>query len=117
MHVDALEVNMNLIGSPLYYLVILAMAVSVISLTVTKTKVFKPLRTWIKSKNEFLGELFSCPYCFSFYPSVLFLMLYESNMRLLSCFAPVDVVVSYLCLVCVTSFFTGFIYKSISQIE
>ena len=118
MHVDALEVNMNIIGSPLYYLVILAMAVSVMSLTVTKTKVFKFLRDWIKSKNKFIGELFSCPYCFSFYPSAVLVVLYGSKIRLLTDgIVSIDYVISYFCLVCLASFFTGFIYKSISQIE
>jgi len=116
-----LIMDWNNVISTVYSLVIIAMAVSVISLTVTKTKVFKPMRLWIKSKSEFFGELFSCPYCFSFYPSVLFIILYAGKLRLiyhfdgyLSC---IDYGISYLCMVCIASFFTGFIYRSISQIE
>jgi len=35
-----------------------------ISFTVTETKVFEPLREWLKKKSKFLGELISCGYCF-----------------------------------------------------
>jgi len=102
------------------------MAVSVISLTVTKTKVFFPLRKWIKSKSEFFGELFSCPYCFSFYPSLLFVSCFYGKLRLTfgPCFhiygveiSPFDFVIVWFAMVCVASFITGFIYRSISQIE
>ena len=117
---------MNWILEPIYYTVILAMAVSVISLTITKTKVFKSLRTSIKEKNEFFGELFSCPYCFSFYPSFLIQFLFYGKLRLTYAWSfilmgvdvhPIDFIVSWFVMVCIASFFTGWIYRSISQIE
>lgn len=125
---------MNWILSPLYYLVIISMAVSVISLTVTKTKVFKPLRLWIDpslaiadSKKSFFGELFSCPYCFSFYPSFALVGYFWENLGLT--FGPngivditftqflVNYTIAWFGMVCLASFVTGFIYRSISQIE
>lgn len=121
MPVDASVVNMSWILSPLYHLVIISMAVSVISLTVTKTKVFKPMRAWIKERSEFFGELFSCPYCFSFYPSIAFILLYAEKLRLIYNFtgflSAIDLTVSYFAVICLASFFTGWIYRSISQIE
>ena len=119
---------MNWIISPLYYLVIISMAVSVISLTVTKTKVFKGMRDSIKSKSEFFGELFSCPYCFSFYPSFIFVAYFWTKLGLTfgPAFPNVDVtfiaffvnyLISWFCMVCVASFITGFIYRAISIIE
>jgi hypothetical protein len=112
--------------------VLLAMAVSVISLTVTKTKVFRPLRQWVYSwskpkpngqsdEHGFFGELISCPFCFSFYPTVLLMALYSDKLRLLSNFAGflgiIDYVISYFVVVCLASIFTGWIFRSISQIE
>jgi len=34
-----------------------------ISFTVTETKLFLPLREWMKKRNAFVGELISCGYC------------------------------------------------------
>lgn len=53
------------------YLTVLALAVSAISVTVTKSSVAKPMREWIKSRSPFLGKLFSCPYCFSHWVSFI----------------------------------------------
>lgn len=120
---------MNML-TPLYYLVIISMAVSVISLTVTKTKVFKPLRLKIdpaigkeNSKKSFWGELFTCPFCFSFYPAFAASILYFGQIRLtfgpvlLGIFPIFDFLICWFCIVCIASFITGFIYRSISQIE
>jgi len=40
-----------------------ALAVSAISLTVTKASVLQPVRDGIKAGNALLGKLVSCPYC------------------------------------------------------
>ena len=101
----------------LYYLVIISMVVSVIALTVTKTKVFKPLRVLIKTKSEFFGELFSCPFCFSFYPSFGLTLLYFSYLRFTNVIVQFDFIIVWFSIVCISSFLTGFIYRSISQIE
>ncbi len=98
-------------------MLIVASAVGTISLTVTKTKIFKPLREWIKTKSAFLGGLFECPYCFSFYVAALFYIPYHDDLKLIVSYQIFDYITSYLSLVCFSSFFTGFIYKSISQIE
>lgn len=52
----------------------MAITVSVISLTVTKAVVFRWLRDLL-SGNKFLHELFSCPFCFSYYVTALVLIL------------------------------------------
>lgn len=118
---------MNYMVIPIFYLVMLSMTVSVISLTVTKTKVFKSLRAWVKNKSEFFGELFTCPYCFSFYPSLFFTFFYFPRHLQLTFgpsfsvfqnnYYPLDFILAWFCMVCIASFITGFIYRSISQIE
>ena len=45
----------------------LSLACASVSFTVTETKVFEPLREWVKRKNTFLGELISCGYCFGYW--------------------------------------------------
>ncbi len=37
----------------------------VISLTLTKSKMFSPMRNWIRYRSNWWGELVSCPYCAS----------------------------------------------------
>jgi hypothetical protein len=121
-----MEWIMNHMVLPIFYLLVLSIAVSVMSLTVTKTKVFKSLRLWVKNKSEFFGELFTCPYCFSFYPSLFLVFFYFSRLQVTygpsftvygSNYYPFDFVLVWFCMVCIASFITGFIYRSISQIE
>jgi Protein of unknown function (DUF1360) len=37
----------------------------VISLTLAKSKLFSPMRNWIRYRSPWWGELVSCPYCAS----------------------------------------------------
>jgi hypothetical protein len=46
-----------------------AMGVSVISMAVTMSELFKPFRGFVASKNKWAGQLVSCPYCFSHWVS------------------------------------------------
>ena len=43
--------------------VILGMALGIVDLIITKTKVFEGVRNWIKKKSKFFGDLFNCPIC------------------------------------------------------
>ncbi len=110
----------------LYYLIIISTTVSVISMTVTKAGFFKPLRTWLKSKDSFIHELFSCPYCFSFYPAALFVALYYDKVVLT--IGPMfiffgnlvtiwDFLLTWFSIVAIATFISGFIYRSISQMD
>jgi len=49
--------------------VILSMAVAAESITITRSAIFGPFRSWCYGKNKFLGGLVSCPYCFSHWGS------------------------------------------------
>lgn len=50
---------------PLAILLVLALATSAVSLTVTKSRAFAWLRVPIMRRSRWFGELISCPYCFS----------------------------------------------------
>lgn len=52
-------------------LLILGLASATVSVTVAQSRVFLPLRTFIKGKSEWLGELFSCPYCMGHWVSAV----------------------------------------------
>lgn len=58
-------------------LAFLALAVSVVSLTIAKTRAFSVIREKIAAKSEWLGYLFSCPYCLSHWISFLVVAVYR----------------------------------------
>lgn len=118
----------------LIQILIISIVVAVISLTITKTKIFKWLRNFIKRKSDPNGSLaaigkeslfyglFTCPYCFSFYPSFFFVA--GCGLRLKIGFTwfglnigAMDFIASWFCIVFASSLFIGLMYKSISQIK
>lgn len=61
-------------------LVMLGVGAGVISLTVTRSKLFKPLREWLIG-FPWIYDLLTCPYCFAHWSalflSILYLPLHE----------------------------------------
>jgi hypothetical protein len=45
----------------------LSVVTAAISFTVTETKLFRPVRDWLKGKYMFWGDLISCGYCLGFW--------------------------------------------------
>jgi hypothetical protein len=43
----------------------LALAVAAVAMTVGRSNVFAPLRTFVDDRSRWFGELVSCPYCVS----------------------------------------------------
>lgn len=56
-------------------LLIMPLAVSAMSITLTKGKIFRTQRMWIKKRSSWLGGLFSCPYCMSHWISAIAVLL------------------------------------------
>jgi len=48
-----------------------------VSFTITEAKLFKPLREYLKEKNNFLGDLFCCGYCLGHWVSFLLVAVYK----------------------------------------
>jgi len=55
--------------------ILLSLCVSTISITITKTRIFLPLRHWAHKQGWWLGTLLSCPYCLSHWVSGFFVIL------------------------------------------
>ncbi len=51
-----------------------------ISFTVTETKLFKPLREWMKKKNVFFGDLLSCGYCLGHWVAFALVAVYKPKL-------------------------------------
>ena len=111
---------MEKIIQALLELILLALAGSAISMALTKATISKKLRDKIKSKSEFFGELFSCPYCMSHWVNAILLVL--SQPIILSFFPDllipgIDYVVIWFALVSLSSYGSSLIYQSISPME
>lgn len=93
----------------------LSLAVATVSMTITKAKVSKPLRESIAARSKWLGELFSCPYCFSHWVSFAAVaavrpVLTDSGLYGL------DLFVSALAVIALAAFASGWIYRSIAAV-
>jgi hypothetical protein len=58
----------------LYNLFELGLVVGVMSVTITRGSLFSNLRDWMWGKGEFVGNLFSCPYCISHWLSLIMVL-------------------------------------------
>lgn len=61
-------------------IIYLSFVTASISFTVTETKLFLPLREWMKGKKSFLGELLSCGYCFSHWVAFALVALFKPKL-------------------------------------
>lgn len=50
------------------------------SFTITETKVFAPLRQWLKKKSTFFGDLFSCGYCLGHWITLVLVVLFKPRL-------------------------------------
>jgi len=58
----------------------LSFVTAAISFTVTEAKLFKPLREWLQKKIPFLGNLFSCGYCFGHWVAFALVAVYQPKL-------------------------------------
>lgn len=61
-------------------LVIGPLAIAAMSVTLTKGKIFRTQRLWLRKRSSFLGGLFSCPYCTSHWLVGYFLWQYRPEL-------------------------------------
>ncbi len=91
---------------------IVSLAVATVSLTMTRAVITKPLREWIKSKSKWLGELFSCPYCFSHWVSFGAVLVVRPTLT--ATWYPVDLLISALAITALASMLCGLIFTAIN---
>ncbi len=86
----AKEIAMN--WQQLFMILILALPVSAITLTITRSSLFERPREWMLEKNEWFGKLVTCPYCTSHWVSFALVVWYQP--RMLQSWLPVDLIIS-----------------------
>jgi hypothetical protein len=97
-------------------LVVLALAVSAACNTVTQAVIFAPVRKWVRRRNAWLGEVISCPYCFSHWVAALAIAAYRPVL-VHSGFHFLDLVVSWLALIALSAFGSGLIIRAFPIFE
>ena len=58
----------------------LSMVNGAIAYTVSETKFFRPFREWMQKKNNFLGEMLTCGYCFGHWTSFILVIIYQTRL-------------------------------------
>lgn len=92
----------------LWVCVAIAMMSSCVSITITQQEIFRGFRTWVQKKNEWLGYLFSCFYCFSHW--VVFPAVFMYQPRILqSNYWALDLIVTAFFTVALCVLFSGVI--------
>jgi len=95
------------------------MFTSVVSLTVTKAVVFRWLRNFMR-KWAFTRELFTCPFCFSYYVAILLLLGISHTVgafNVLPAMLWIGSMVTYFCVIGIASIFSGIIFYLFSLME
>jgi len=69
-------------------LLVYSFVVACISFTISEAAIFKKLRTKVKIRSRFFGNLICCGYCTGFYVAALVMIIYQP--RIFFLFAPID---------------------------
>jgi hypothetical protein len=93
-------------------LVFLSIACGAISMTVSKSLFFLPLRRWIKNRSTWAWEGISCPFCTSHWVALLLMVVYFPRPFTQGVFF--DFVVGTMMMVALASITARVIYSSYS---
>ncbi|TQV74167.1 hypothetical protein FKG94_16290 [Exilibacterium tricleocarpae] len=89
---------------------VLALSASCLSITVTQTELFAPMRAWISQKNSLIGHLFQCFYCLSHWVVFVGIFVYQPTL-VSSSFKFIDLVISAFFTIGLSTFFSGIVFK------
>lgn len=105
---------MNVTG--IYTAIVLAFAVSAISMTLSKARIFKAIRQAINARNQWLGELVNCPYCTIHWIAFAAIALYRPVL-VVSGLWILDLFVSAFVVIAVASVVAGWIFQAFAGIS
>ena len=88
----------------------IALAASSISMTVTQTELFAAFREWTTKKNAMMGHLFQCIYCLSHWVVFGGMLVYHPAL-LQSGFALIDWVMTAFITITLTTLINGLMFK------
>lgn len=89
--------------------VVLSLATTAISVTISKSEAFSPVRESVYKLSSWLGELVSCSYCLSHWVAFVFVLIYRPV--IIEKYFVIDLVVSAFSIVTVSAILSGIIIK------
>ena len=95
--------------------VMLSLAVSTISVTITKTIMFKPIRSYIEQRSKWFGELFHCPYCLSHWVALFLFVFYAP--KVINGFMILDYLVTFFVIVALATFWSFVICSTLKVMD
>jgi hypothetical protein len=98
-------------ASALWTCLVLAMASATVSITITQTELFAPLRAWANRVHPMTGHLFHCFYCMSHWVVIAGIAIYRPVI-ISSGVLVIDWTVSALFTVALAALFSGAIFKA-----
>lgn len=101
----------------MWVLILVSLAVSTVAMTVSKSKIFRPMREKIDEASEFFGNLIGCPYCFAHWVAALFVIVTEVRIEGLQTHDAINAGVTWLAIVAISSFGSGLIFKAFHQMD
>lgn len=104
------EVFNGAVLNALWSCLVIAVAASSISYTITQTELFVPVRSWSQKFGHMIGYLFSCFYCMSHWVVFVGVLIYKPIL-LSSGYLAVDLLVSTFFTITIATFVCGFIFK------
>jgi hypothetical protein len=90
--------------------VVIALTCSGISMSFTQGSMFDPVRAWITSKNQLLGDLFKCFFCLSHWLAFAAVAIYQP--RPLQSTLLVDLVVASFTIVTLATLSSGLMFAT-----
>lgn len=94
----------------LWSCLVIAIAASSISYSITHTELFSPLRSWSQKLGHMIEYLFSCFYCMSHWVVFAGILIYRPVL-ISSEYLVVDLLVSAFFTIAISAFISGFIFK------
>ena len=95
-----------------YTVVVLSFAAAALSMTLAKSLIFAPVRSWISDRCDFIGKLSECPYCTTHWVSLVISLIYHPVLIEPSIGLGVDFAVSWFSMICISSLLAGLIFRA-----
>ena len=105
-------------ANKIFNLIILSMCVSTVSLTISKSKFFSPLRYCVNKRSERLGSFLSCSYCMSHWVAAFFvsLLYIYTPIIMVTNIIFIDVTITIFATIALATIITGIMYFIIKKV-
>jgi hypothetical protein len=91
----------------------LAVAVAVMALVITRSKIALPLREWATRTSKWLGKLLTCPFCTSHWLAFGLVAVYRPRLVHSDIYV-LDLFMTALVIVAIASIIAGWVFQSIA---